>query len=180
MNFSDISANFAEEAIKHLTAVGILKVYADGIFGSNKKITRAEFTIMTKRALRYKNSSAYVQALKDFAENAWYAEELLTTLDSGITKGFTNKMYRPDVFILREQAAVMIANVLKKNNFHPTLGEQIFKDDKDIASWANSSVYLLKSHKIVQGQNNFFYPKREVTRAEAAMMIYRMLTVLNK
>ncbi|MCL6663495.1 S-layer homology domain-containing protein [Paenibacillus amylolyticus] len=179
-NFSDISGNFAEESIKHLTAAGILKGYADGTFGPNKKITRSEFAIMTKRAMRYENSGSYVQVFKDFDENAWYAEELLTALDSGITKGLTDGTYRPDVFILREQAAMMIANILKKNNFQPTVGERIFKDDKDIASWAYSSVYLLKSHKIIEGQNNFFYPKREVTRAEAAVMIYRMLTVLNK
>ncbi|MCL6663474.1 S-layer homology domain-containing protein [Paenibacillus amylolyticus] len=179
-NFSDISGNFAEEAIKNLTASGVLKGYADGTFGPNKKIIRAEFAIMAKRALGYTNSNAYVQEFKDFKQNAWYAEELLTALDSGITKGFTDGTYRPDVFIPREQAAVMIANVLEKNNLDKDVNEKIFMDDRDIIEWAKTSVYLLKTHKIVEGQNNLFYPKREITRAEAAVMIDRMLNLLNK
>ncbi|MEK4277589.1 S-layer homology domain-containing protein [Paenibacillus sp. FSL R7-0026] len=179
-NFSDISGNFAEEAIKNLTASGVLKGYADGTFGPNKKITRAEFAIMAKRALGYTNSNSYVQEFKDFKQNAWYAEELLTALDSGITKGFTDGTYRPDVFIPREQAAVMIANVLEKNNLDTDVNEKIFMDDRDIIEWAKTSVYLLKTHKIVEGQNNLFYPKREITRAEAAVMIDRMLNLLNK
>lgn len=177
--FSDISGNFAEKAIKHLTAAGILEGYADGTFGPNQKVTRAEFAIMTTRAMGYKNSSSNVQAFKDLNEKAWYAEELLAALDAGVTKGFTDGTLRPNVSILREQAAVMIANILEKNNFKTSVGEKNFMDDTEIAAWAQSSVMLLKSNRIVEGQNNSFYPKREITRAEAAVMIDRMLNVLN-
>lgn len=79
----------------------------------------------------------------------------------------------------REQAAVMLANILVKNNFQAKGEEKIFMDN-NIAPWAKSSIQLLQSYKIVEGQNNFFYPKREVTRAEAAVMIYRLLDVLSK
>lgn len=178
INFTDISGNFAEEAIKNLTASGILKGYSDSTFGPSKKITRAEFAIMLTRAMGYEDSGKYQPQFKDFEENSWYAGELLTALDSGVTKGFTDGTYRPNVFIPREQAAVMVANILEKNNFKDNLGEMFFMDDTDIVVWATSSVYLLKSHKIVEGQNNFFYPKREITRGEAAVIIYRTLNAL--
>ncbi|KQY90912.1 hypothetical protein ASD24_24245 [Paenibacillus sp. Root52] len=178
-NYSDIAGNFAEDAIKNLTASGIIKGYKDGTFGPNKKITRAEFAIMTTRALGYENSGAYVQTFVDFDTTSWYAEELLTALDAKVTKGFTDGTYRPNVKIPREQAAVMISNVLEKNNYE-NHSEKVFLDDREIIAWARTSVYLLKNHGIVEGQNNLFYPKRDITRAEAALMIYRLLDVLKK
>jgi hypothetical protein len=179
-NFSDISGSFAEEAIKSLTKEGFLKGYEDGTFGPNKKISRAEFTILAKRALGLENKSASdVQALKDLNKNAWYTEELLVALSNGLTNGYDDGTFRPNLIMQREQAAVMLANVLVKNNFEPKTEEKDFADN-NIAPWAKSSIHLLQSYKIVEGQNNFFYPKREVTRAEAAVMIYRLLDVLNK
>lgn len=179
-NFSDISGNFAEEAIKSLTKEGFLKGYEDGTFGPNKKISRAEFTILAKRALGMENKSAEdVPSLKDLSKSAWYTEEILIALNHGLTNGYEDGTFRPNQIMQREQAAVMLANVLVKNNFKAKTEEKDFADN-NIAPWAKSSIQLLQSYKIVEGQNNFFYPKREVTRAEAAVMIYRLLDILSK
>lgn len=180
INFSDISGNFAEEAIKSLTKSGLLKGYADGTFAPNKKISRAEFAILAKRAIGIeKKSLSIVQSFKDLNENAWYVEELQIALDNGITTGYDDGTFRPNLIMQREQAAVMLANILMKNNFKVKSEEAVFIDN-NISAWAKSSIQLLQSYKIVEGQNNFFYPKREITRAETAVMIYRLLDVLSK
>ena len=74
----------------------------------------------------------------------------------------------------------MINNILEKNGL--TFNTELtFKDANSIIGWATSSVEANVEAGIIQGyKDNTFKPKAEITRAEAAVMIYRLLDTLNK
>ena len=56
-------------------------------------------------------------------------------------------------------------------------GAEPFGDENDIRSYALDAVNTLKAEKIVNGdQNNNFNPLANTTRAEAAVIIYNVLS----
>lgn len=179
VDFSDVSENhFAFEAIQYLSSKGIVKGYNDGKFYTDRTITRAEFAIMINRALGY-STDEYKHSFVDFKEDAWYAGELASALNKGITKGFTDGTYRPDAYIPREQASVMINNVLETNGIF--VSESLsFKDLDSIIAWAVDSVSSNVGAGIISGYtDNTFKPKQLITRAEAAVLIFKLLNVIN-
>lgn len=176
VEFSDVAGHYAEKEIKYLANKGVLKGYANGTFGPNNKVTRAEFAIMLKRALGLEATGPYNYKFKDFDVTSWYALELTAALQNGLTKGFSEYVYKPNAIIPREQAAIMISNVLRKANV--SAGDQpiTFSDSSDVVSWAAEDVKLAASLGIIKGyEDNSFKPKNEITRAETAVIIYRVL-----
>lgn len=180
VEFSDVEGNhFASDAIKELSSKGIIAGYGNGTFGPNKTVTRAEFAIMLKRALGLSGSSDYSSKFTDFNQNAWYAVELSVALYHGVTKGFTDKTFRPNDLIPREQAAVMISNILRNAGISNDGTAPDFKDSEDIIAWAAEDVKLAVEQGIIKGYaNNTFLPKANITRGETAVLIQRLLKVI--
>ncbi|MFX3643442.1 MAG: S-layer homology domain-containing protein [Candidatus Pristimantibacillus sp.] len=174
-SFTDVEGSFAKEAILSLSSKGIVKGYSDGTFGGKKKVTRAEFAIFINRALGYSSFSSYLGTFADFNPEAWYATELNSALQNGITKGFNDNTYRPNAFISREQAAIMLSNVLLNNGAVLSSTGQ-YEDYDSIVSWATESVDLVTQESVMGGYpGNKFLPKRELTREEAAQLIYNLI-----
>jgi hypothetical protein len=175
VEFTDLENSFAKEAIEYLAEKGIVKGYVDGTFNPNKKVTRAEFAILLTRSTGYKDAS-FTDSFTDFDSNAWYAKELSTALYNGVTKGFTDGTYRPNVVIPREQAAVMLSNILSMRG-KTEMATLSYTDSSDIIAWAKDSVSIATNYEVMGGYpSGKFMPKRELTRAEAAVMIYNLLT----
>ncbi|MEO2202407.1 S-layer homology domain-containing protein [Paenibacillus pabuli] len=173
VNFSDVENSFAKDAISYLAGKGIVKGYTDGTFNPDKQVTRAEFAIFLNRALGY-GEGEYKHNFNDFDVNAWYAPELASALNNGITKGFTDGTYRPNDIIPREQAAVMLANIIAERGIEGS--DLQYADAKAIIAWALDSVEVVTEAGVMSGYpGGKFLPKKELTRAEAAIMIYNLL-----
>jgi hypothetical protein len=178
--FSDLGNNFAKDSIERLSAEGVIKGYADGTFKPNQKVTRAEFAIMVTRAMGYTSAEKYKHSFKDFDKDAWYSGELTTALNEGVTKGFTDNTYRPNTFIPREQASVMISNILSGNLANLKADSLLaFKDATKTVEWAKEGLGIAVAAKVMGGYpDGTIQPKREITRAETAVMIDRLLSAI--
>jgi len=177
--YTDIDASYAKEAILFLTSKGIAKGYSDGTFGLKKKVTRAEFAVLLNRALGYTSSSPYAGTFKDIDPKAWYVSELNAAIENDITKGFADQTYRPNEVISREQAAVMLSNVLLKNG-SMLLSAASYEDHTNVASWAKESVKLVTQESVMSGYpGNKLMPKRSLSREEAAQLIYNLVKLIN-
>ena len=87
----------------------------------------------------------------------------------GLTTGVGGGLFSPDAKITREQ---MVSYYDKINQLYHIAGDhstdEIFVDESDISLWARESVYLARANEIITDKNgNYFYPKHEVSRAEA-------------
>lgn len=55
----------------------------------------------------------------------------------------------------------------------------IYADDAKIATWAKEAVYNLRNKGIMTGNNNYFYPKDNITRQEIAVAAYNTIKQQN-
>ena len=75
--------------------------------------------------------------------------------------------------------AVICLNVAKSIGINTQeLSEDVFTDDAGIADYAKAAVYTLKSLDIINGMDDGTYnPQGFTTRAQAVVVLYRLLTV---
>lgn len=176
--FDDITTSFARSEILELAERGIVKGISDTQFAPNQKVTRVEFASMLVRALELQEASDIPLTFEDIQKSAWYVPELSAAILSGVAHGFSNKEFKPQDPITREQASKMIANAVY-DGLMPS-GEIYFKDGNSIAVWAKPEVTALSAEKVINGYpDGNFKPKRDLTRAECAVLIYRSLSIID-
>jgi hypothetical protein len=87
----------------------------------------------------------------------------------------TGLYFDADAPITRAEAAVVINNILGATV--PT-SKPVFSDSDDIPTWAEGSVYALYTIGIMQRtEGDVIGAREDVTRAQAAQMIYSMLNI---
>ncbi|WP_054939687.1 bifunctional 2',3'-cyclic-nucleotide 2'-phosphodiesterase/3'-nucleotidase [Paenibacillus ihuae] len=168
---------WAQEAITSLAAKGIVKGLENGDFAPMKSVTRAEFVTMLVRALNLSNSGASA-SFNDVKQGAWYTDSIAAAVQAGLVKGSGNGKFEPGRQITREEMAIMIVNALAgqlpKIDTSAALGQ--FADKSSIAPYAQEAVAQLTQMGIVNGvDGGKFAPKAIANRAQAAVIIYRML-----
>jgi len=176
--FTDIDKSFAKNEILALYDKGIVRGVSAAKFEPNQKVTRVEFASMLVRALELQESSDVPLTFKDVQTTAWYIPELGTAILNGVAKGFSNKEFRPQDPITREQASKMLSNSFYLGEL--TEGLTGFKDAGQISVWAKPEVKALTDVAVINGYpDGSFKPKRDLTRAECAVLIYRALITLH-
>lgn len=178
-SYSDVPAShWAHEAITKLSAKHVVKGVSDTTFSPGKAITRAEFTALLTRALGL--SASKDARFKDVPAGSWYSEAVNAAYEAGIVKGMSAELFGPEKLIQREEMAVMLAranDMIQAVEKVETI-EIEYSDSDEIASWAISSVQVLRKSGLMQGVlNNLFLPKKTATRAEAAQAISNLLNM---
>lgn len=175
--FEDIDRSFAKEEILALFDMGIVKGVSDSKFEPDRQVTRVEFASLLVRAMELQEASDAALTFEDVQRTAWYAPELSAAVLNGVAKGISAKEFRPLDPITREQAAKMTANAVYKGNV--PAAQANYKDAKLIAWWAKPEVAALSTERVINGYpDQTFKPKRDMTRAECAALIYRSLGLI--
>ncbi|MGV6937462.1 fibronectin type III domain-containing protein [Paenibacillus sp. CMM36] len=172
-HFSDIDRIFNKEKINVLANLGVVKGTTHTLFEPNRPVTRMEFTSMLVRSLKLPLETDVTLGFEDINPSAWYVDLLKTAIKDQVARGFSNREFGPDRVINREQAAKMVNNIIKAI---PQQESSAYSDSSQIVEWARKDVLGLTEINLVQGYpDGSFRAKQEVTRAEAAEMIYNML-----
>ncbi|MFK4300648.1 hypothetical protein ABH892_000747 [Paenibacillus sp. RC254] len=171
--FSDIERAFNKDKINALADLGVVKGMTQTLFEPSRPVTRMEFTSMLVRSLKLPLETDMALSFEDINPSAWYVDLLKTAIKDQVARGFSNKVFAPDRVINREQAAKMVNNVIKAT---PQQESNIYSDASQIVEWAREDVLGLTEINLVQGYpDGSFRAKQEITRAEAAEMIYNMI-----
>lgn len=172
-HFSDIGQVFNREKINALADLGIVQGTTRTHFEPSRPVTRMEFTSMLVRSLKLPQETDVTLGFEDINPSAWYIDLLKTAIKDQVARGFSNREFGPNRVINREQAAKMVNNVIQAT---PQRETSIYSDASQIVEWARKDVLGLTEIHLVQGYpDRSFRAKQEVTRAEAAEMIYNML-----
>lgn len=110
-NFKDLNkSNEYYDAIKKLTALGVVKGYDDHTFRSSETVTRGQIAVMIARALDLdaKGKSPFV----DVPENSSYANAVTALYEAGISTGVSATEYGVNDKVTRGQLATLIVNTL--------------------------------------------------------------------
>ncbi|WP_203363333.1 S-layer homology domain-containing protein [Bacillus sp. REN10] len=182
--FKDTNRHWAKKEIHSLASKLITSGKTDDLFAPEQKLTRAEFAVLLVRAMQVPVKE-YEGIFTDVPESkTWAAAQIEAANRAGIVLGKEDGAFDPDANITREQMAVMITRAIEYQQadlLDSLKLNQSFKDDKRIGDYAKVSVKQAVELGIINGyKNGKFEPKRETTRAETAVMLYRMLNRLNE
>lgn len=174
--FTDIQGHWAETHIQKAVNLGMIEGYPDGRFQPNKPINRIEFTAMLVRALKLDGDGASLH-FTDQSPNqipAWAERELSLALEKGLVTGYSDGSFRPNQWISRVEMTAMIMRAIEVEAASDTATS--FSDDSSIPNWAKGYVVEAVNAEIIQGRsNNRFVPHDNGTRAEATVMLLRMI-----
>ena len=177
--FTDMADfDWAQEAVTYLYDKSIVSGKGERKFAPNDKVTREEFVKMIVGAFGIELTDKEA-GLKDIDENEWYAPYVNAVCSCGIAEGHSDGNFGVGEYITREDVAVILYRTANVKNIQ--LEAKIlesFKDVDDISEYAQNSVNILRHNKIINGVGgNMFEPKLNTTRAEAAVMIYKLLSI---
>jgi hypothetical protein len=178
VRFKDIDTTFNKDQITFLAQQGVIAGVSETRYEPQRAITRAEFTALVVRLMGFEPAK-YEGTFKDVEPDAWYAEYIATGVAHNVIKGMGNGIFAPNQEITREQASVILANVVATLNARKK-GEGITFVDQDLISyWAVEQVELLAGMRMVEGyEDGTFRPLANLSRAEAAALIYRLKDLL--
>ena len=147
--------------------------YEDGTVRPNANISRAEvaaiFFRLLKDDVRDDNLTAN-SVFTDVAFGKWYNKSISTMAKIGIVKGRTANAFAPNAPITRAEFAAICSRFDRSN-------VEIKSDFNDMSGhWAENEIRRAASLGWIQGYTDgSFKPDQNITRAEAASMINRML-----
>ena len=170
--FNDMNLyTWAQEAVNTLAANNIINGMTDTTFAPEQDVTREQFVKMLTAGLRMTGVEAEF-SYNDVKPDDWFYNAVGAATRAGIATGY-NGEFGVGKSITREDAAVMLTRAA--NNRSVALNENAdisFADSNDISAYATSAVNKLASAGIVTGSDGRFYPKKSLTRAEAAKILY--------
>jgi len=175
--FADISQfKWAQQAIEVMASKGVILGTSNTTFAPQEKVRRADFIVLLVRAL---SLTASVDGnFADVKSSAYYADAIAIAKKLGIVQGIGNNQFAPETNITRQEMMTLAARALSVAEINVKAGSQAdlakFKDSSKIASFAVESVATLVKNGIVTGDGANVNPRGNATRAETAMIIYKL------
>jgi hypothetical protein len=175
--FKDIgNYSWAKNAIEVMASRGVINGTSSDTFAPGDKIKRADLMVLLVKALGL--SANANDNFSDVDSNSYYAEALAVAKELGIATGVGNNKFNPDEKISRQDAMTLIYRAMKVANKQLTQGTDkeiaTFTDKDSVADYALESVKTLIKNGIVTGSEGKVNPLGNATRAEIAVMIYRI------
>ena len=177
---SDIDGHWAKTALEEFIKDGYLNGDGNGNYMPNGTMTRAQFSAIVNRILRYTDESADISKYKDVSASAWYRADLAKALAAAYLSGTSADTMSPEASITREQTFVILARILKLDTTD-TSALDAYADAADVSDWAKGSVAALIKAGYVSGDDNKkINPKKALTRAEGVTVLNRSKTALDE
>lgn len=177
--FADVPDTFwGHEAVSGLALRQIVAGMPSGSFEPERSVSRAEFAVMLSRALKLEQGGA-MNVFTDVSQDAWYYPSLSGAYKAGLVQGRDGRTYEPDTPVTRQEMAVMLtkAYALQGGTMSTPEAAESFADAVQIAEWAQASVNAAHALGLIQGRGQGeFAPAAYLTRAEAAQIIYKLVT----
>lgn len=146
--FKDLNGHWSQTYVETLGQKLILSGSGSGQFKPNLGVTRAEFAAMLVKSLgleRAQNSK-----FNDVKDSVWYSGYVAAAYQYGLVNGTSATSFSPNAKVTREQAQIMLIKAL---------------------TLAGKSA----EGSLLEGDGSSLAPKRQLTRGEAATLIYKML-----
>lgn len=182
VSYTDLNGvKWAIEAIENLASRDAFEAKDGSKFYPQQTITRGEFCSILIKSLELDGVAA--GRFEDVSVRHKYYDEIITAAKLGIiSKDRYDKVY-PDKLITREQAGVMLALALKvKGTPLPEANSSILKQFADYRAISDSSaenIAAVCGAGILSGRyengKNYLKLSSYVTRAEAAVMVYKAI-----
>ncbi len=187
VNFVDVPS-WAKAEIDYLNVRNIANGTGGNKFGASANVKRCDFVKLLMSAIGYSDYALpSLQAAKkqfsDVAANSYYAKSVLKARQLGIVDGSGGNKFNPDSYISRQDMACMIdraANIFGFENrciFYDADDKtcESFKDWQTVSGYAQTSMNKMVQNGIIVGSKGLLKPRGNATRAEAGVVLARLL-----
>lgn len=182
IEFKDVDKHWAKDAVNEMGSRMVVGGVGNDIYAPDRDITRAEFAAIMVKALGLKPGTGN-NPFSDVKEGVWYVQYIETAYQYGIISGYGNGKFGPQDTISREQAMTMIAKAMNITGLKVDVGSaeledllQGFVDSDKAVNWAKESITKCIKSGIVSGRSgNTIAPKANITRAEVAVIVKKLL-----
>lgn len=177
-HFKDMeNFDWAVEAVESLYTKGIVNGKTERFYAPFDNVTREEFVKMIVGAFK-------IEVIPDNAEftdvddSEWYAPYIKAACSRGVVQGHSEGEFGVGEYITREDMAVILYRVASIRDMELDMRiTETFADADEIAPYAQNPVGILYHNNILSGTGEgYFEPKQSANRAEAAVMIYKLLS----
>jgi len=184
--FTDIRGYWAQKEIESMAAQGYVSGVGDHEFAPDATITRAEFAVILARMAGLAADPDGAERFSDVPAGAWYRGMVGAAVKAGLVDGVSENSFAPDDPITREQMAVMLNRLMARKGLDTVISDADagkvlarFSDAAAVSLWARTSAALMVREQVINGrENSRFVPLGNTTRAEAAVVLYRVLEKL--
>ncbi|WP_438448431.1 S-layer homology domain-containing protein [Gorillibacterium sp. sgz5001074] len=175
--FDDLGGyEWARMQIESLAASGIIKGTSAAAFSPGEAITRADFMCLLVRALQLHAEPD--GQFDDVEPSDYYDREVGIARKLGIAQGIGDNRFDPGGRISRQDMIVLATRAMKKAGRmldEPASDLGGFRDSEEVAAYAVNALGQMHKAGIIQGHNGMIKPNDTATRAEAAVILYRLL-----
>ena len=175
--FADLnSVPWAQQSICALLEKGI--VSAELNYRPTDNITREEFVKMLSELVDIPKIQT-PSGFSDDSSDKWYSQYLSGARSVGVINGDPDGSFGVGLAISRQDMAVMAYRALKAAGYTlPETTDPIaFSDSSEISGYAEEAVRIMQQAGILSGMGNGrFAPMENANRAQAAVIVYNMLT----
>lgn len=179
-DFTDMKeTHWAKDSIEKLSKAGIISG-DDGKFNANEETKRADVTIMLVKLLGLEGEAK--TNFSDVDNNKYYANYVGLAREYGIINGAGGK-FNPESNISRQDAIVMVAQVLKGLNMNISTeiqNSEEYTDFSNFSGYAKESVAILLNAGVIKGSEGKLNPTKPVTRAEMAVIVSNVYDILEQ
>lgn len=171
---------WAQQSIEALASKGVINGISDTSFAPEANITRADFLVILVRGLGL--TASFTDNFSDVSPAKYYYEALGIARELGITDGAGNNLFKPDTPISRQELMVLGSRALSLSGAAMPAGSADdilkFSDRAKLAAYAVEDVAAMVKEGIVSGSGSKLNPHANATRAEAAVIVYRIINKL--
>lgn len=176
LSWKDAQNHWASSAIEAASQLCLVYGVSKDNYMPDGELTRLQFALMVGRAMKLEQKENSV-VLDDFSDRkdipGWAATELPAAIQAGIIVGYADNTLRPNQKISR---AEMVTMLIRGWGMSASQEATPFADESDIPKWAKGYVARAAEIGIIVGRtNNHFDPSGTATRAEAAVVLVKML-----
>ena len=170
---SDTPSSWAAEAITRADSLGLIPSSLNGNYTQN--ITRAEFCALAVPVYE-KLTGTEITQLRDFTDTTDINVRKIG--GENIVSGTGNGAFNPDGEITRQEAAVILSNLMSAMAEPLPESEPTFADNAQIDTWAMDAVGRVQKAGIMSGTgNNYFNPKGDAGRYTREQSIITIVKV---
>ncbi|HPT70268.1 MAG TPA: S-layer homology domain-containing protein, partial [Syntrophomonas sp.] len=179
--FEDVQHHWAQSSVNEMASRSIINGTGDGQFTPQAAMTRAEFAALMIRALGLSESDRESR-FADITKGDWFQGAVTAACEYNLISGYTDGSFQPRRSISREEAVVLIARAMNLMGMDTRMAETDiekeitkFADGNRFDDWSRQALAYCSKHQLLMGSQGMAEPDRDITRAEAAVLVMKLL-----
>lgn len=175
---AQLDQHWAAEAISSVKHTGLMIGDDTGLFRPNSGLTRAEAATILWRFAGSPRPTSTTSGFYDVQLGAWYSDAIAWARESDTVHGVTETQFCPNDRITKEAFYTMFENFLRAQGYTDYTHDDVyypsqFIDVNGIGEWALPYInsILSRGFRTLEDTGSHFFPKRGLTRAEAAELL---------